>query len=52
MGALFFGVITPVGLLMRLTGKRTIEFEFEPDRSSYWIRRSSTLQPGSMTKQY
>jgi hypothetical protein len=52
MGVLFFGVITPVGILMRLTGKRTIGFEFEPDRSSYWIRRSSALQPGSMTKQY
>ena len=52
MGVLFFGVITPVGVLMRLTGKRTIALEFEPDRSSYWIRRSSTLQPGSMTKQY
>jgi len=52
MGVLFFAVITPVGMLMRLTGKRTIELEFEPDRSSYWIRRSSALQPGSMTKQY
>jgi hypothetical protein len=52
MGVLFFGVITPVGVLMRLTGKRTIEIQFEPDRSSYWIRRSSALQPGSMTKQY
>lgn len=52
MGVLFFGVIMPVGLLTRLTGKRTIEVEFEPDRSSYWMRRGSALQPGSMTKQY
>jgi hypothetical protein len=52
MGVLFFGVITPVGVLMRLTGKRTIGFEFEPDHSSYWVKRSSALQPGSMTKQY
>jgi Saxitoxin biosynthesis operon protein SxtJ len=52
MGVLFFGVIMPVGVLMRLTGKRLIEFEFEPDSSSYWMRRGSALQPGSMTKQY
>jgi hypothetical protein len=52
MGVLFFGVITPVGVLMRLTGKRTIGLEFESDRSSYWIKRSSALQPGPMTKQY
>ena len=52
MGVLFFGVIMPVGVLMRLTGKRPIGFEFEPDRSSYWMKRGSALQPGSMTKQY
>jgi hypothetical protein len=52
MGVLFFGVIMPVGVLMRLTGKRPLEVEFEPDISSYWMRRDSALQPGSMTKQY
>jgi hypothetical protein len=52
MGVLFFAVVTPIGVLMRLTSKRTLELEFEPNRSSYWIRRDSALQPGSMTKQY
>jgi len=52
MGVLFFGVITPVGMLMRLTGKRPLGLEFEPDTSSYWIKRGSALQPGPMTKQF
>jgi len=52
MGVLFFGVITPVGVLMRLTGNRPIGLGFEPDKSSYWLKRGATLQPGSMTKQY
>jgi hypothetical protein len=52
MGVLFFAVIMPVGVLMRLTGKRPLGVEFEPDRSSYWMRRDSARQPGSMTKQY
>jgi hypothetical protein len=52
MGLLFFGVITPVALLMRLTGKRPIRTGIEPDRSSYWLKREAALQPGSMTKQY
>jgi hypothetical protein len=52
MGVLFYAVIMPVGLLMRLTGKRPLDLEFEPERSSYWTRRDSALQPGSMTKQY
>jgi hypothetical protein len=52
MGVLFFAVITPVGMLMRLSRKRPIDFGFDPDRSSYWLKRGSALQPGSMTKQY
>jgi hypothetical protein len=52
MAVLFFGVITPVGLLMRLTGKPPLKLGFEPGKSSYWMRRDSALQPGSMTKQY
>jgi hypothetical protein len=52
MGVLFFVVITPIGLLMRLAGKRPLGLRFEPDTSSYWVTRGSALQPGPMTKQY
>jgi hypothetical protein len=53
MGLLFFVVITPVGLLMRLCGKRPLALEFEREATSYWLRRDeSELQPGPMTKQY
>ncbi len=52
MGVLFFVVITPIGLLMRLAGKRPLALRFEPDTSSYWVTRGSALQPGPMTKQY
>jgi hypothetical protein len=52
MGVLFFGVIMPIGMLMRLTGKRPLSCEFEAGKSTYWVQRGSALQPGSMTKQY
>lgn len=52
MGVLFFVVITPIGLLMRLAGKRPFGLRFEPDTSSYWVTRGSAPQPGPMTKQY
>jgi len=53
MGLLFFMVITPVGLLMRLCGKRPLALEFEREAPSYWLTRDkSELQQGSMTKQY
>jgi hypothetical protein len=39
MGMLFFVVVTPIGLLMRLFGKRPLSLEFEPAEQSYWILR-------------
>ncbi|OZA25390.1 MAG: hypothetical protein B7X93_10905 [Hydrogenophilales bacterium 17-61-9] len=39
LGIMFFGVITPVGLLMRLAGKDLLRTKFDRDAPSYWIRR-------------
>lgn len=39
LGIMFFGVITPVGLLMRLAGKDLLRTKFDRDADSYWIRR-------------
>lgn len=43
MGAIFFLVVTPLGLAMRLTGRRPLELDFDPRRSSYW---KAKLPPG------
>ena len=50
LGIMFFGVITPIGLLMRALGKRPIPLRFDSAASSYWVDR--TTPPGPMTKQY
>jgi hypothetical protein len=50
MGVLFFVAFTPLGLLMRVLGKRPLALQFDPDATSYWLPRSE--QPGPMTKQY
>jgi len=53
MGVLFFVVITPIGLLMRLFGERPLPLEFDREATSYWLARNTTeLQPGPMTRQY
>ena len=39
LGVMFFGVITPVGLLMRLAGKDLLRMKRDPNCTSYWIRR-------------
>jgi len=53
MGLLFFVVITPFGLVMRLFGKRPLALKFDRDAPSYWLARDAReLQPGPMTRQY
>jgi len=53
MGLIFFGVISPIGLLMRACGKQPLKLEFDSNVNSYWISRSpSVIKPGNMTKQF
>jgi hypothetical protein len=41
VGVIFYGVITPIGLLKRwLGGAVTMRAGFEPDAPSYWIERA------------
>ena len=39
LGILYYGVVTPTGLLMRLAGKDPLRLRFEPAARSYWIER-------------
>lgn len=39
LGIMFFGVILPTGLLMRLLGKDPLRLAFDPAAPSYWITR-------------
>lgn len=51
MAAMFFGMVTPIALLMRLFGKRPIRPGFDRMAASYWIARDPA-GPGPMSKQY
>ena len=53
MAILFFLVVAPIGLLMRLTGKRPLALAFDPAAKSYWIERTPPAPlPGSMKNQF
>lgn len=49
MGLLFFGAVVPIGLLMRVLGKRPLALGKDPAVSSYWITRSP---PGPAPKSF
>jgi Saxitoxin biosynthesis operon protein SxtJ len=53
MGLLFFAVMMPIGLLMRLLGQRPLALGFDETATSYWSERTEpTRHPQSMRKQY
>lgn len=37
LAILFFGILTPVGLVFRLLGRDPLTRRFEPDKRSYWV---------------
>ena len=39
LGVLFYGVVTPMGLVMKLTGRDPMRREFEPDAQTYRVIR-------------
>ena len=53
LGVLFYCVLTPVGVLMRLTGKDPLRLKLDADADSYWITREPPGPPAdSMTNQF
>jgi len=53
LGAVFFMVVTPIAVVLRLWGKDSLHLKFKPDLKSYWIGRSPAGPKfGSMTKQF
>jgi hypothetical protein len=39
LGAIFFGVFTPAGIVMRLVGRDAMARRFDPAAKSYWVKR-------------
>ena len=53
LGVVFFLVVTPIAVVLRLWGKDSLHLKSKPDLKSYWIDRSPAGPKfGSMTKQF
>lgn len=53
MGLMFFAVITPTALILKLMGKDLLRRRFAPDEKSYWIpRQPPGPEPQSMRNQF
>ena len=53
LGILFYGVVTPLAVVIRLTGKDPLRLKLDPAAESYWIvRKPPGPPPDSMTNQF
>ena len=42
LGLVFFGVLTPVGLVFRLRGRDSLKRRFDPQAKTYWVPHRPT----------
>jgi len=53
LGVLFYGVVTPIGALMRLAGKDPLRLKRDAGAKSHWLpRKPPGPPPDSMTNQF
>lgn len=53
LAVLFYGVITPIGLCMKLSGKDVLDQRIDRNKSSYWhVRTGPARPPASYENQY
>ena len=50
MGVVFFLVVTPIGIVMRLMGKDLLNKKNDKKKKTYWIKRETST--GSMKRQF
>ena len=50
MAAVFFLVVTPIGLIMRVMGKDLLGKKYNKEKQTYWIKRSQSF--GDMKRQF
>ena len=50
MGAVFFLVVTPIGIVMKTMGKDLINKKYNKKKETYWITRRTSI--GSMKRQF
>ena len=50
MGLIFFLVVTPIGLVLKLFGKDLLNKKYKSKKNTYWIQRDKPI--GSMKRQF
>ena len=52
LGAIYFGVVTPVALVLRALGHDALDRKFDRSASTYWVRTTPQRDPERYFKQF
>ena len=52
LAVVYYGLVTPMGLTMRLFGRDPMCRKFDPQASTYWTTRAKVADPGRYFRQY
>jgi hypothetical protein len=52
LGTVYYGMITPIGLVMRLAGRDTMTRRFDRSAATYWVPRPPVTDPERYFRQY
>ncbi len=52
LAVLFFGILTPVGLTLRLLGRDLLDRGFEREKKSYWVDLPQSIQKRDYFRQF
>jgi len=52
LGAVFYLVLFPIGLAMRLVGRDPMQRRFDRQAKSYWIKREGRVEPARYFRQF
>ena len=50
MGVVFFLVVTPIGIIMKIMGKDLLNKKYDKKKRTYWIKRDTLI--GTMKRQF
>lgn len=52
LGIVYYGVVTPIGLILRLRGRDSLQLKPQADASTYWIVRPRASAPSRYFRQF
>lgn len=52
LAVMFYGIVTPIGLIMQLCGRDPMRRRFDPDATTYWVKRFEQAKAEQYFRQF